>query len=167
MKKVVWSGLIAAAGLFLFSGNAAAQSTDNKSINVTVNVNARAKLTLGTNAITFNDADPDVVATLTSAPVSVNVKARTSAAGNVTLTVIAAGDFENAAGDQIPLNTLTWTASGTSFVGGASSNAAAQSVGSWTGSGEQAGTNTYSLPNSWSYAVGTYAVQLNYTLTAP
>ena len=62
---------------------------------------------------------------------------------------------------------MTWSASGTSFVAGASSSATAQSVGSWVGSGNRAGTNTYTLPNSWDYAVGTYTVALNYTLTAP
>lgn len=167
MKKTVWAGLSTAVGFLLLSASAYAQTTDTKSLNVTVNVNARAKLTLGASAITFNDADPDTAPTLTSSAVSVNVKARTSVSGNVTLTVIAAGNFENAAGDQISLNSLTWAATGASFVGGSTSSATAQAVGNWTGSGEQVGTNTYSLPNSWAYAVGTYTVQLNYTLTAP
>jgi hypothetical protein len=168
MKKAVWSGVIAAAGLFLFAASASAQAqTDSKSINVTVNVNARAKLTLGTNAITFGDQDPDTVPTLTSTPVSVDVKARTAANGSVTLTVIAGTDFENAAGDEIALNTLTWTATGTDFVPGASNRTTAQSVGTWVGSGNRSGSNTYSLPNSWAYAIGTYQVSLNYTLTAP
>jgi hypothetical protein len=167
MKKAVWSGIVAAAGVLFLSGNAFAQVNDAKTINVTVNVNARAKLTLGTAAITFGDQDPDTVPTLTSAAVSVNVKARTTAAGSVTLTMIAGGDFANAAGNTIDLATLTWAATGTNFVAGATSKAAAQSVGSWTGSGEQVGTNTFSLPNSWSYAVGSYSVALNYTLTAP
>jgi hypothetical protein len=167
MKKAVWTGVIAVAGLMVFAGSASAQQTDTKSINVQVTVNARAKLTLGTNSISWVDADPDVTPTLTSGAVTVDVKARTSATGNVTLTVLADGPFDNVDGDVIPLNTLTWTATGTSFVGGASSSAVAQSVGSWTGSGNRAGTNTYSLPNSWDYAVGTYSVGLNYTLSAP
>ena len=158
---------MAAAGFLFLSGTVYAQTTDAKLINVQVNVNARAKLTLGTNAITFTDADPDSVPTLTSSAVTVSVKARTSSTGNVTVTVMAADDFKNAAGDLIALNTLTWAASGTGFVGGASSKNPAQTVGSWTGSGQQDGTNTYSLPNSWAYAVGTYAVRLDYTLTAP
>jgi hypothetical protein len=167
MKKAVWSGVIAATGLMLFAGSANAQNTETKSINVQVTGNARAKLTLGTNAITFTDADPDSTPTFTSSAVSVDVKARTAANGNVTLTVIADGPFDNAAGNTIDLATLTWSATGTNFVPGASSDATAQPVGSWTGSGNRSGTNTYSLPNSWAYAIGTYQVQLNYTLTAP
>ena len=167
MKKAVWSGLVAVLALGVFSTSASAQVNDAKSINVSVNVNARAKLTLGAATVSFTDQDPDSVATLTSAPISVNVKARTTSTGNVTLTVIAADDFKNAAGDLIPLNTLTWTASGTNFVAGASDKTTAQSVGAWTGSGDRSGTNTYSLPNSWSYAVGSYSVRLDYTLTAP
>jgi len=167
MKKAVWSGIIAAAGLMVFAGSASAQQTDNKSINVSVTVNARAKLTLGTASISWVDADPDVTPTLTSGAVTVDVKARTSATGSVTLTVLAGGPFTNGAGSTIDLSTLTWAASGTSFVPGFSSSTAAQAVGTWTGSGNRAGTNTYSLPNSWDYAVGTYTVALNYTLTAP
>jgi hypothetical protein len=167
MKKAVWSGVVVATGLMLMASSANAQQTDTKSINVQVNVNARAKLTLGTNAISFTDADPDSTPTFTSSAVSVDVKARTTANGNVTLTVIADGPFENATGNTIDLATLTWTATGTNFVPGTSSDWTAQSVGSWTGSGNRSGTNTYSLPNSWAYATGTYQVQLNYTLTAP
>jgi len=40
-------------------------------------------------------------------------------------------------------------------------------VGSWSASGSPSGTQTLSLPNSWTYATGTYTVTLNYTLTAP
>ena len=167
MKKAVWSGVIAVAGVLFLSGTAYAQATDNKTINVQVNVNARAKLTLGTATVSFTDQDPDTVPTLTSSAVAVSVKARTTATGAVNLTVLAGGDFANSAGDLIPLNTLTWAATGTSFVGGFADKTTAQSVGSWTGSGQQDGTNTFSLPNSWSYAVGTYAVALNYTLSAP
>ena len=37
----------------------------------------------------------------------------------------------------------------------------------WTGPGARSGTQTYSLPNSWTYTVGSYTTTLNYTLTAP
>jgi hypothetical protein len=40
-------------------------------------------------------------------------------------------------------------------------------VGAWTGSGNQTGTQTYSLANSWTYATGTYTAALTYTLTVP
>ena len=167
MKKAVWSGIIAGVGVLVLSGSAFAQSTDNKSINVTVNVNARAKLTLGSAAISFADSDPDVTATLTSAAISIDVKARTSTSGSVALTVVASDDLKTAGGDVIAIGGLTWSATGTNFVAGTSNKTTAQSVGSWTGSGNYAGSHTYSLPNSWAYAAGSYTATLNYTLSAP
>jgi hypothetical protein len=56
---------------------------------------------------------------------------------------------------------------GTGFVAGTSSATVAQSVGAWTGSGARSGSQTYSLPNSWAYAPGTYTTTLNYTLSVP
>jgi hypothetical protein len=167
MKKAVWSGAVAAAVVLLGSSSAFAQQTANASIAVTANVNAKAKLTLGTNAINFADADPDVTPVFTSAPVSVDVKARTSNAGNVTLTVLASNDLTSGS-DVIAIGTLTWTATGTGFTGsGANNKTTAQTLGSWSGSGNPSGTQTLSLPNLWSYNTGTYTVTLNYTLTAP
>lgn len=164
MKKVVWSGIAACFGVLVMSSSVYAQNTGN--INVQVNVNARAKLQLGAASITFNDADPDVVTTFTSAPISVDVKARTTSGGAVTLTVQAAGNFTNGS-SNIPLNTLQWTATGTGYQGGSSDSTTPQTVGNWTSSGHQSGSHTYTLPNSWSYATGTYNVTLNYTLATP
>jgi hypothetical protein len=166
MKKAVWSGVIAAAILCVTSGTAYAQATVNAAVNVTVNVNARAKLTLGAATLTFADADPDVTPTLTAPALSVDVKGRTTAGADVTLTVVASDDLKTAGGDVIPIGGLTWTATG-SLVGGTSNKSTAQTVGSWTGSGNYSGTQSYALPNSWSYAIGSYTATLNYTLTAP
>jgi hypothetical protein len=167
MKKAVWTGILAAAAFVCFAEQANAQSTDNKSISVTVNVSARAKLTLGTAAITFNDADPDTTPTLTSGAISIDVKSRTTAAGTVLLTVVASDDLKTAGGDIIDIVGLTWTASGTGFVAGTSNRTTAQPVGSWGGSGNRSGSHTYSLPNSWDYETGSYTATLNYTLSAP
>jgi hypothetical protein len=164
MKKAVWSGIAAVVGVLVMSSSVYAQSTHN--INVQVTVNARAKLAISTGAITFVDADPDLTPTFTSAPISIDVKARTSAGGAVELTVQAGGDFTNGTVD-IPLNTLQWTSTGTGYVNGSSDSNTPQTVGSWIGSGHQSGAHTYTLPNSWSYATGTYAVALNYTLATP
>src|SRR5690349_8585976 len=111
MKKAVWSVVTTAAVVLLASSSAFAQQTANASIAVTANVNAKAKLTLGVAAINFADADPDVTPVFTSAPVTVDVKSRTTAAGNVTLTVLANGDLVSGS-NTIPVNTLTWTATG-------------------------------------------------------
>ena len=167
MKKAVWSGAVATAVLLLGSSTAFAQQTATASIAVTANVSAKAKLTLGLAAITFADADPDVTPLYTSAPVSVDVKARTTSAGNVLLTVLASGDLDSGS-STIPVTTLTWAATGTGFTAsGANNSGVAQTLGQWSGSGNQTGSHTLSLPNLWSYNTGTYTVTLNYTLTAP
>ena len=165
MKKAVWSG-IGAAALMLMSTTAFAQTTVNGAINVTANVNAKAKLTLGTGAITFADADPDVTTVMTATAFNIDVKARTTGLGAVTLTVLASDDLTSGS-DVIGIGGLTWTATGTGFQDGTSNKTTAQTVGSWVGSGSPGGTQTYSLPNSWTYATGTYTATLNYTLTVP
>jgi TRAP-type mannitol/chloroaromatic compound transport system substrate-binding protein len=164
MKKAVWSAIATAAGVLLFTTSAAAQTT--ATVNVTVNVAARALLTLDTNAMTFADADPDSVPTLTAGAINIAVRTRTPAAGAVNLTVQATGDLSAGGGATIPINQLTWSATGTGYVAGVSATTA-QTVGAWTGSGNRAGTQTYSLPNSWDYATGTYTTTLNYTLSVP
>jgi hypothetical protein len=168
MKKAVWSGAVATAVLLLGSTTASAQQTANASIAVTANVNAKAKLSLGLAAITFADADPDVTPLYTSAAVSVDVKARTTAGGNVLLTVLASGDLTASPTVTIPIGTLTWAATGTGFTAsGANNSTTAQTLGQWSGSGNPSGSHTLSLPNLWTYNTGTYTVTLNYTLTAP
>lgn len=166
MTKAVWSGVLTIGAVLLCSVPAFAQATVNGSINVTANVNAKAKLTLGAASITFADADPDVVPTMTSSAVNIDVKARTSAGASVTLTVLASGDLVSGS-DAIAINNLTWAVTGSGFQAGTADKTTAQTVGSWTGSGSPAGSQTFSLPNSWTYNTGSYTVTLNYTLTVP
>ncbi len=166
MKKAVWSGIVAAAALFFLATSAYAQATATGTIGVTATVSARAKLALGTASVTFADADPDTTPTLSSGAITVDVKARTSAAGTVTLTVLANQDLTSGS-DVIPITDLTWTVTGAGFVAGTGNKVTAQTVGSWTGSGAPSGTHTLSLPNSWTYKTGSYVATLTYTLTAP
>jgi len=167
MRKAVWSGVAAAAAVLMMSSPAFAQAaSDTKTVTVTANVNAKAKLTLGSNAATFADADPDVTPLLSATAISIDIKARTSAAGNVTLTVQSGGDLVSGS-DSIAINQLTWTATGTNFAAGTMSKTAAVSVGSWAGSGTPSGTQTYKLVNSWSYNTGAYTATITYTLSAP
>jgi len=166
MTKAVWSGIAAAAAVLFVSAPVFAQpvNTDTKTVTVSTTVNARAKLTLGAATVTFADADPDTLGgVLTAAGLSVDVKARTSAAGSVLLT-ISAPDFSGAG--TIPIAALKWTASAGFTTPGTVSNSAV-TLGSWTGSGNQSGTQTYTLDNSWSYNTGTYTTTVTYTLTAP
>ena len=166
MRKAVWSSLFTAAAFLCVAAPAFAQATANGSISVNANINARARLTFGAASVTFADADPDTVPTLSSAAVTIDVRARTSQAGNVTLTVLATGDLLSGT-DAIGINNLTWTVTGAGFVGGTANSTVAQTVGSWTGSGSPSGTQTFALPNSWAYNTGTYTTTLNYTLTVP
>jgi len=167
MRKAVWSGVATAAAVLMMSSVAFAQAaSDTKTVNVTATVNAKAKLTLGSNAATFGDADPDVTPLLSATAISIDIKARTSAAGNVTLTVQSDGDLVSGS-DSIAINQLTWTVSGANFAAGTMSKTAAVSVGSWAGSGTPSGTQTYKLANSWSYNTGSYTAIITYTLSAP
>jgi hypothetical protein len=166
MRKTLGTAGLTAAAILLTSSAAYAQSTANASLNVTVNVAARATLTLGAAALNFADADPTTVPVLTAPPVAITVGARTSPTGNVTLTVLATGNLVGTGG-TIPIGNLTWTATGTGFAAGVSNATTAQAVGGWTGPGAQNGTQTFSLPNSWTYGTGSYTTTLNYTLTVP
>ena len=169
MKKAVWSGIIAGIGILALSTPVFAQAaSDSANVTVAVTVNARAKLSLGTTAISFVDADPDTTPVINATAMSVDVKARTSATGVVALTVQSGGNLTPATSGapSIAISNLKWTATGTSFVSGTSSTSAV-SVGSWTGSGNRTGTQTYTLDNSWTYATGSYSATLTYTLVAP
>jgi hypothetical protein len=163
MKKAVWSAIVTAGALLLFTTSAYAQNS--ATVNVSVQVANRALLTLDANAITFADQDPDTVPTLTAPALNITARARATAGSSVSLTVVATGDLDSGTA-TIPIGSLTWTATGTGFVAGASSTTA-QSLGSWIGSGLRSGTQTYSLPNSWDYATGTYTTTLTYTLAVP
>ena len=165
--KAVWSAAATAAAVLFFGTSAYAQATANSTLSISASVNARAKLSLGTGSVAFADADPDTTPTLTSPAVSVDVRARTSTTGSVTLTVLASGDLTAAPSGVIPIANLSWSASGAGFAAGTANATTAQSVGTWTGSGNRAGSQTFSLVNSWAYNTGNYGVSLSYTLTAP
>src|SRR5262245_41435227 len=114
MKKAVWSGVIAAAVVLLGSSSAFAQQTDGASIAVTEHVDAKSKLTLSLLSTILLDAAPYVRPTVSSGPITADVKSRTSAGGAVTVTVLADGDLTSGT-DTIAINTLAWTATGTGF----------------------------------------------------
>jgi hypothetical protein len=156
----------AMAALALMQPLAAATATSNVTVSATVA--ASAKLTLGSATVTFPDADPETVPSINASEgaVSITAKARTSAAGSVTLTLLAANDLKSGS-DTIGISNVTWTATGTGFAGGTMNKTTAQSVGTWTGSGTQTGTVSFKLANSWNYATGAYSVSATYTLTAP
>ena len=166
MKKLIKLGVGAAVLVLLTSSAASAQQTATANVTATATVNAKAKLDV-VGAVAFGDADPDVTPIISAAALNIAVKARTGQNQAVTLTVQAGGDFTENGGGTIAINNLTWQVTGGGFVAGTAASASAVSVGSWTNSGNQTGTQTYRLANSWAYATGSYSVVLTYTLTAP
>lgn len=144
----------------------AATTTSNLTVNTTIA--ARAILILGSASVNFPDSDPTSVPSIgaTENPVSVTARIRTGSASVATLTAQTGGDLVSG-GNTIAISNVTWTATGTGFVAGTMNKAVGQPVGSWTGSGEQTGSNSYFLANSWNYATGVYTATVTYTLTAP
>jgi hypothetical protein len=159
--------LVGAMSVLTF-GVLAEAATDNQTLTINASVAARAKLVLAPSTINFPDADPDLTPTISANENSVNVLAnvRTSSLGVSTLTCQANGDLDSGS-DTIPIANVTWTAVGVGYSGGTMSSAAAQSVGSWTGSGANVGDLDFFLANSWSYNVGSYSQTVTYTLTSP
>ena len=166
MTKAVWTAFLSAAALCV-STSVFAQATDAATVNVSATVAAKAKLTIAGGPVSFPDADPTATPVISASALTIDVKARTSASGSVTLTALASDDLKTAGSDVITINNLTWTVSGAGFVAGTMSKSSAQSVGTWTGSGSPSGSQTLKLANSWSYATGSYSTTVTYTLTAP
>ena len=168
MTKAVWTAAAAAVFLMVASAPVRAQATDSATVNVSVVVAAKAKLTITGGPVSFADADPTTTPVLAAtSDLAIDVKARTSAAGNVTLTVVSSNDLKSGS-DTITIDNLTWTVGGSSgLLAGTMNKTTAKSVGSWTGSGSFSGTQGYKLANSWAYNTGTYTTTLTYTLTAP
>ena len=143
-------------------------ATTTSGVTISVAVSALAKLTLSAATVTFVNADPDTTSSITASEgaITITAKAKTATGASVTLTVLAANDLKSGT-DTITINNVTWTASGTGFAAGTMNKTTAQSVASWTGSGNRIGTQTYALANSWNYPTGAYSATATYTLTAP
>lgn len=159
--------LIVTAAIWCWVAGSAQAASDQQTLTINANVAARAKLSLLPSTINFPDADPDdYPAIAADSPVAVAAKVRTGASSTATLSVLANGDLVGGS-DTIPIDRVSWTASGAGFVGGTLSKSVAQPVASWSGSGSRSGTLNFSLVNDWSYATGNYTQTAVYTLTAP
>ena len=157
---------IAVAVLAAPQGLRAATATGTLSASVTVS--AMAKLTLSSAVVTFPNADPDSTPSISAAEgaVTITAKGKTSTGATIALTIVAADDLLSGSA-RIPISNVTWTASGAGFAAGTLSKSAAQTVASWTSSGNRTGTQSFALANSWNYAAGTYTTTAAYTLAAP
>ena len=165
MKKVLITSF---CFLILLLATTAWAITDTKNLTINATVTATAELTLGVPAINFPATTPPAAIPANEGAVAVTASALTGATDLVTLTVLCNQDLTNAASDIIDITNVSWIAAGDAgFQNGNMSKDAAQTAGSWTGSGSRVGTFTYSLANSWTYAKGSYTATATYTLTAP
>jgi hypothetical protein len=126
-----------------------------------------AQLTITPLTIHFPNANPGIFATVPAQEtMSVTANAQIDVSSTATLTVMAGGNLISGT-DSIPINKVSWTATGNGFASGTMSKDDPVAVGSWVGPGQHSGTISFSLANSWSYATGQYSQTVTYTLTAP
>jgi hypothetical protein len=169
MKRTITGGL-AAAAVVVFATAADAQTTLlQQNVLARVTVGNQARLTVAGGPVDFADSDPDTVDPIPAgAPVSVSARARMLPGTLLNVTVSASAAFFDPGTDTIPVTGLLWTAAGApSFAASGAMDTTEQSVASWTGPANQAGTQNYTLANSWDYAPGLWQVTLRYTLSTP
>ena len=167
-KWLVW--VLSPILVFWCFGPAMAAPGDQVTVDIGVMLASGAQLTLGTNTISFPNADPDTTHVIPASQNSVTVRCRVTGAigSNVTLSLRANGNLVSGS-NSIPISNVTWTATGTGYSSG-TMNTTPVSVGSWPntlGTKNYNGTFSYFLNNSWNYATGTYTASVVYTLTAP
>jgi hypothetical protein len=150
----------------LFSGISFA-NTDTKTLVIKAKIDKVAKLIVDTNTVTFPNMNPDEINQVPAIQndVKVTVKARTGSTSPVNLNIVADGDLVSGP-DMIPVQNVTWQASGPGFLSGTLSKSSVL-AGSWSGSGVRQGSFRYFLNNSWNYQKGEYQVTVTYTLTTP
>jgi hypothetical protein len=145
-----------------------ASDTASNNVTLSATVSATAKLSVSTATLTFPNFDPDAVPSIaaTEGAVNITAKAKTGTGSTVALTLLAGADLTSGT-DTIPISNMTWTVSGAGFAAGTMNKDTAQSVASWTNSGNRTGTQSFALANSWSYPTGSFSATATYTLVAP
>lgn len=126
-------------------------------------------LSLSSPSLAFASADPDTTPTLSAPPLTLTYTVFLSGGAEWRITVLASDDFRNGP-SVIPVSSVTWAATpAPPFRSGTLSRTAAQTVARGVGDVllQASGTATFSLPNSWSYDVGTYTASLVFTLSCP
>jgi hypothetical protein len=142
-------------------------ASSNASLDISINVPSSATLTLGATALTFNADDPTIQPVVPAAENPISVLARVRTKGTPSLTVIALDDLKSGS-DIIPISAITWTADGSPYTGGTLNRTTEQPAAAFPeGSGSYSSSFRYSLANSTTYAPGSYASTVTYTLTSP
>lgn len=123
-------------------------------------------------SVSFPDANPDMVAFVSSVPttITVELRVRNNGGGSWQLT-LAANDHLQSGTDTIAISNVTWIttpATGPWIAGGTLALVPGQLVASgtnnqnWTSASLQ-----FRLANLWTYAVGIYSTIATFTLSAP
>ena len=135
---------------------------------LSVNVASQARISFSSTTLVFPDADPDLVPIVPGSPATITVtaKARTTRNTQVVLTVQATDDLRSGI-NTLPASLISWSGSGDSFVSGVLSQASAQQVAAWTGSGIRTGAQRFAFQNSWTHPPGTYSATFVYTVSMP
>lgn len=168
MKK----SLVAVFGLLgLAAGLLTAQSTANLAVNATIG--SRFKLELSSNTVTFTRvanpmSEPSILQN--EAPIQVTVKATTSRfllwPQTFNLRIQAVGTLvDTATGTTIPLEAITWSASGSGFVtSGALAAGSDLLLGTWNASGSYLGTISFAFKDNPNYAPGVYRLTVTFSV---
>jgi len=165
-KKLLLIALVMTS--WLASSGRSIAATNTKSLLIKAKIDKVVKLIVDTNTLVFPIMDPDEVRQVPALQndIKVTVKARTGSTSPVNLNIIAEGDLISGS-DTIPIQNVTWQASGQGFSPGTLSKSIVQTAGAWKGSGVREGIFRYYLNNSWNYQKGEYLVTVTYTLTTP
>ncbi|MFZ0929255.1 MAG: hypothetical protein WAN11_11680 [Syntrophobacteraceae bacterium] len=171
-RKIALLAILAITLTFMGAGFAEAV-TSTAPVTLSATIASSATLTLNKTTVTFAGGElPPTAMAATENGAIVTATFRTATLTPGTLTVLAAGDLVDGAGDIIPITAVKSTGVNTDgqtfFLAGPVTWSKTAGVTVGTGpSGTYAGTFSWALDNSWSYATGTYGATALYTLTAP
>jgi hypothetical protein len=101
-----------------------------------------------------------------SNPVPVRAAALVPSGQAIRLLADSSTPLNNGAGGTIPFDQISWTAGG-SLSSGTFNNNAAQVLDTFNGSGNRAGTYSFTYANANYYDTGTYNGTITYTLSSP
>lgn len=110
-------------------------------------------------------SDPTSQSSVTSSPASFGIEVITENTDTWTLQVNADEAYLDPATRLIPVGNISWSATGTGFVGGVLS-VTPQTVATGAGSNTFTGTVSFSMLNEWTYPTGSYSDTITYTAIA-
>ena len=85
--------------------------------------NPTATLTLGVASVSFPSASPATTSSIAATQNPISIAVKTTGTATWSLTVLANGDLVSG-GNTVAIGNVTWTATGTGFVGGTMSTTA-------------------------------------------